>query len=222
MPQTMSTQLEWIAEKAKTSPDFKFRSLAHHIGVNYLEEAYHKLKKGKAPGIDGRTVREYGMNLRDNLAALHERLKTNRYRATPVKRVMIPKGKKGQRPLGLPIIEDKLIQMAVKMMLEPIYEQDFLDCSYGFRPGRNCHQAVSAVRENCMSGMRWVIDADISKCFDSLDHTMLQELLQRRVMDGSIKRLVGKWLNAGIMDGNSLIFPQAGTPQGGVLTPRTQ
>ena len=205
---------------AKKDKGFQFMSLARHIDVDWLRESYKKQKNGKAPGVDGRTKADYAINLEENLKVLHTRLKEGRYRAPAVKRVMIPKENGEKRPLGLPTLEDKIVQGAVKVMLEAIYEQDFYDCSYGFRPKKNCHQAINAIREQSL-GMRvkWIIDADISKCFDSFNHNHLQDMLSIRVKDGSIKRLIGKWLNAGVMDGNDIIYPKSGTPQGGVISP---
>lgn len=219
MTEKISTQLQWTAEIAKRDKAFQFMSLARYIDVDWLRESYRRLKDGKAPGVDNVTKDVYGKNLNHNLEELHERLKEGRYRAPSVRRVMIPK-EGGERPLGLPTLEDKIVQGAVRMMLESIYEQDFYDCSYGFRPKRNCHQAINAIREQCSKkGIRWIIDADISKCFDSFSHKHLQEMLSIRVKDGSIKRLIGKWLNAGILTENNLSYPDAGTPQGGVISP---
>jgi len=220
MTSKISTQLQWTAEMAKKDKGFQFMSLARHMDVDWLRESYKKLSSGKAPGVDGVTKAEYATNLEGNLEMLHTRLKEGRYRAPLVKRVMIPKENGEKRPLGLPTLEDKIVQGAVKVMLEAIYEQDFYDCSYGFRPKKNCHQAISAIREQSRNlGVKWIIDADISKCFDSFNHKHLQEMLSIRVKDGSIKRLIGKWLNAGVMDGNDIIYPETGTPQGGVISP---
>lgn len=219
MKETVSTALRWAEKLAKEAPELKFRSLACKIGVDFLEESFHRAKD-KSPGIDGVRKAVYEVNLKENLATLHEKLKEQRYRAPAVRRVMIPKDEHSQRALGLPTFEDKVAQGAVKMLLEAIYEQDFYDCSYGFRPKRNCHQALDALRgEIAKGGMRHLIDADIKRCFDSFDHKHLRELIGKRVLDGSIKRLVGKWLNAGVMDGNEIIFPERGTPQGGVISP---
>lgn len=220
MEQTVLTQLQWAAEMARGAKDYLFRSLAHNIGVDFLREAFKQIKPGKAPGIDGVTKKQYETQLEENLATLHTRLKEQRYRAPAVRRAWIPKIDGSRRPLGIPTLEDKIAQGAVKMYLEAIYEQDFYDCSYGFRPGRSCHQALSKLRTHIsQGGMRYLIDADIKQCFESFDHQQLQDLLKRRVIDGSIKRLVGKWLNAGVMDGNEVIFPEHGTPQGGVISP---
>ena len=214
-----STTLQWAAELARRDRGVKFRSLACKIGVEFLREAYGRLAD-KAPGIDGAMKAEYSAKLEENLAALHRRLKEQKYQAPPVRRVLIPKDEHSTRALGLPTLEDKIVQGAVKLLLEAIYEQDFYDCSYGFRPQRSCHDAIKEVRTGiAKKGLRYVIDADNSKCFDSFDKQHLREFIGRRVVDGSMIRLIGKWLNAGVMDGSEVIYPERGTPQGGVISP---
>ena len=158
----------------------------------------------------------------DNLGRLLDRAKSGTYRAPPVRRVHIPKGgsRTETRPIGIPTLEDKVLQRAVAMLLEPIYEQDFLDCSYGFRPGRSAHQALESFRNqtmDCRGG--WVLEVDIRKFFDNLDHGHLRKFLQLRVRDGVLLRLIGKWLNAGVMEDGSVSYPDAGSPQGGVVSP---
>lgn len=219
MSGTILPYIQWHAERAKESKEWKISTIAHLITVELLEVAYKEVSHEGATGVDGVTWKEYGGNLRENLTELHKRLKEWKYRAPAVKRVWIPK-EGGMRPIGIPTLEDKVVQKAVYMLLEPIYEVDFKDCSYGFRPGRRAHQAITKIREGCrLSNVRWIIDADIRKCFDTIDHAKLQEVIQRRIQDGSIRRLIGKWLNAGIMDGLELSYPESGTPQGGVLSP---
>ena len=198
-----------------------FTTLAHHITPDLLREAFRLTNKNKAPGIDGQTARDYEERLEANLASLLERVKSGRYRAPAVRRVHIPKGDgKSQRPIGIPTIEDKVLQRAVAMVLGAIYEQDFLDCSYGFRPGRSAHAALSTLREGLMSmGGGWVLEVDIKDFFGTLNHADLRETLNLRVRDGALLRLIGKWLKAGVLEDGNLSFPSKGTPQGGVVSP---
>ena len=168
-------------------------TLHHVLDLEWMKEAYRLTRKDGAPGIDGVTAAEYAQNLEANLSDLLERIKSGRYQAPPVRRVYIPKGDGAGslRPLGLPTFEDKVAQRAILMVLEAIYEQDFLSCSYGFRPGRSAHQALQALRTGFMShGLRWVIDLDIH----------LRSLLDRRVTDGVIRRMIDKWLKAGVLE----------------------
>lgn len=219
MSQTVSPILQRIAEEARESKTWQYHSLAHHITVEHLHAAYKQVRKDAAVGIDGQTAADYEVHLEANLKNLHERMKSQRYRAPAVRRVWIPKDG-GERPLGLPTFEDKIAQRAVVMLLEPIYEEDFYDFSYGFRKGHNCHQALSAIREQCQrGGIRWIIDADIKNCFGSLNHSMLREFIKRRVIDGSMVRLIGKWLKAGVLEEGQLEYPRSGAPQGGVVSP---
>ena len=172
--------------------------------------------------MDGQTAAEYAAHLAENLQALENRAKSGTYRAPPVKRVYIPKGPNSseKRPIGIPTFEDKVLQRAVVMVLELIYEQDFLDCSYGFRPGRSAHQALHALWQQLMQmGGGWVLDVDIRKFFDTLDHAHLRALIQRRVRDGVLLRLIDKWLSAGVLDGGVRSYPETGSPQGGVISP---
>ena len=218
---TVSPKLERIAKLAKQSPEMAFTSLAHHIDIDWLREAYRRTRKNGAAGVDGQTADEYAANLEGNLQSLLDRAKSGTYGAPPVRRVHIPKGDGSQtRPIGIPTFEDKLLQRAVAMALEAVYEQDFLDCSYGFRPGRSAHQALEVLQHEavCMAG-GWVLEVDISNFFGTLDHAHLREILRRRVRDGVLLRLIGKWLNAGVMEAGELSFPEAGSPQGGVVSP---
>jgi RNA-directed DNA polymerase len=216
----MSTGQQRIAELAKQSPQMGFTSLAHHIDLAWLDQAYLRTRKDGAVGVDGQTAADYERDLLGNLRSLLERAKSGTYRAPPVRRVYIPKGTgKETRPLGIPTFEDKVLQRTVVMVLEPLYEQDFLDCSYGFRPGRSAHQALEAVWQQTMAlGGGWIVEVDIRKFYDTLDHAHLRELLQLRVRDGVLLRLIGKWLHAGVLEEGNITLPEAGTPQGGVIT----
>jgi len=218
---TVSPKLERIAKLAKQAPEMAFTSLSHHIDIDWLREAYRRTRKDGAVGVDGQSASEYAANLEGNLQSLLDRAKSDTYRAPPVRRVHIPKGDGSQtRPIGIPTFEDKVLQRAVAMALEAVYEQDFMNCSYGFRPGRSAHQALSALREEAMRmGGGWILEVDIRKFFDTLDHVRLREMLRRRVRDGVLLRLIGKWLNAGVLEAGELSHPEGGTPQGGVISP---
>jgi len=218
-PASVSTKLQRIAELARQMPDRALTSLAYRIDVDWLKEAYIRTRKDGAEGIDGQTAEQYAANLDVNLAALLTRVKTASYRAPPVRRVHIPKDG-GTRPIGIPTFEDKVLQRAFAMVLEPVYEQEFLDCSYGFRPGRSAHQALSTFYDQ-MTAMRggWVLELDIKSFFDTLDHGQLRQIIERRVRDGLVLRHVGKWLHAGVFEEGKLRHPEMGTPQGGVISP---
>jgi group II intron reverse transcriptase/maturase len=220
-PDPVSTKQQRIAELAKRSPQLGFTSLNHHLDLLWLGEAYNRTRKDGASGVDGQTADDYVLSLRDNLESLLDRAKSGTYWAPPVRRVHIPKGTGTEtRPIGIPTLEDKVLQRAVVMALEPIYEQDFRDCSYGFRPGRSAHQALAALWQQAMDlGGCWLVEVDIRKFFDTLDHAHLRGLLRQRVRDGVLLRLIDKWLNAGVLEGVELTYPEAGTPQGGVISP---
>jgi group II intron reverse transcriptase/maturase len=196
-------------------------SLNQHIDLEWMHEAYRRTRKDGAPGVDGQTAKEYAVDLDANLRRLLDRAKSGTYRAPPVRRVHIPKGEgKETRPIGIPTFEDKVLQRAVAMVLEAVYEQDFLDCSYGFRTGRSPHQALAALRDPLMKMHGgFVIELDIRKFFDTVDRNRLREILRRRVGDGVLLRLIGKWLHAGVLEEGKLFYPDAGTPQGGVISP---
>jgi group II intron reverse transcriptase/maturase len=218
--QTVSTKLERIARLAQAHPGMVLNTLAHHIDLDWMREAYRRTRKDGAVGVDGQTAAEYEANLEGNLRSLLDRAKSGTYKAPPVRRVYIPKSDGTKRPLGIPTLEDKILQRAVAMVLEAVYEQEFLACSYGFRPKRSAHGALEDLR-NQMMDMHggWVVELDIRKYFDTIDHHQLRDVLNRRVRDGVLLRLIGKWLNAGVMEDGALSFPKAGTPQGGVISP---
>jgi RNA-directed DNA polymerase len=213
---------QWrIAEIAKQNPDKSLNSIHHHLDLDWLRVAYERLQKDKAPGYDGETVQEYGKDLDSRLTDLLARAKRGSYYAPPVKRVHIPKGNgKETRPIGIPTTEDKVLQRAVAMLLEPIYEEEFLDFSYGFRPGRSAHQALDRIWKQVMNEpIQWIVEVDIRKFFDTLDHSRLGEVLRQRVTDGVITKLIDKWLKAGVLEQKQLSYPERGTPQGGIISP---
>jgi len=218
----VSTKRQRIAELARNAPDMAFTNLAHHIDIGWLLIAYYDTRRDGATGVDGQTAADYEANLLANLRSLLDRAKSGTYVAPPVRRVHIPKaGSPGEtRPLGIPTFEDKVLQRAVLMVLEPVFETDFLDVSHGFRPGRGAHGALDSLwRQSMDMQCRWVVDVDLRKFFDTIDHGRLREFLGRRVRDGVIRRLIDKWLNAGVLDAGVLARPDAGTPQGGVISP---
>ena len=217
---TTSTKQQWIAEQAREHPERVFTSLHHLIDGEWIREAYRRTRKDGATGIDGVTAADYEKDLEANLESLLDRIKSGSYRAPPVRRHYIPKADGTRRPLGIPTFEDKVAQRAILMMLEPIYEADFLPCSYGFRPGRSAHDALKALRTGFMEqGCRWVVDADIAKYYDSIDHGHLRSFLDLRIKDGVVRRMIDKWLKAGVLEGESFRRTETGTPQGGVISP---
>jgi group II intron reverse transcriptase/maturase len=220
-PGNISTKLLRIAALAREDPQRILTTLAHHIDAEWLREAYRLVRKDGAVGIDGQTARGYEAELEQNLASLLERLRSGSYRAPAVRRVYIPKpGGSKTRPIGIPTLEDKVLQKAVAMALEAVYEQDFLDCSYGFRPGRSAHDALARVWDG-LTEMRggWVLEVDIRSYFDTLDHGCLRQILDQRVRDGVLRRAIDKWLKAGVLEDGRVWHPEAGTPQGGVISP---
>ena len=215
------TKLRRVAELARKMPGKALTSLSHHMDVEFLREAYRRTRRDGATGADGQTWDEYGEHLEENLRGLLDRAKSGTYRAPPVRRVRIPKGDgKETRPIGIPTIEDKVLQRGVAMLLEAVYEEDFKDFSYGFRPHRSAHGALEAVWKNVMDmGGCWLVEVDLRRFFDTLGHGQLLEIMSQRVRDGVLLRLIGKWLNAGVLEGEELSYPEAGTPQGGVISP---
>jgi len=216
----MSPGLLKVVERARREPEGRFHSLAHRIDGPALARAYRRMRKDAAVGVDGITKEQYGQELKDNLQDLHERLKSKRYRHQPIRRVHIPKGKEKTRPIGVSAFEDKLVQDVVREVLEAIYEQDFLDCSHGFRPKRRAHDALRTLDRIVHRGeVSWILEADITSFFDSLDRAELKKMLEIRVADGSLLRLIGKCLHVGVLDGAEFSDPKTGTAQGSVLSP---
>jgi group II intron reverse transcriptase/maturase len=218
----MKEKLNLIAEKARRDKRLKFTSLIHHINEENLAECYQVLKRDKACGIDGITVEDYGLKLKENISDLTCRLKTKRYRPQPVKRIYIPKPGKAdeKRGLGLPTVEDKLVQLMVKKLLEAIYEADFLDNSYGFRPNRNCLQAINRLDKEVMTKpINFIVEVDIRKFFDTLSHFWMQRCLEERVADPNLLWLVRQILKAGISEDGQYHASEQGAMQGGNLSP---
>jgi len=218
-PNHISTQRIRIAQLAKKNPNRVFTALHHYIDLQWMYEAYILTRKDGAVGIDEVTAKEYKVNLNENLQNLLERFKSKRYRAPLIKRVHIPKGNK-TGPIGITTFEDKILQRAVAMVLEQIYEQDFHDFSYGFRPGRSQHMALKAVRDGLWKkDGYWVLSVDVKGYFDNINHKHLRGFLDQRVRDGVIRRMIDKWLKAGITEQGQVTYSDVGTPQGGVVSP---
>jgi group II intron reverse transcriptase/maturase len=213
--------LERVRQAAEKDRKLRFTALLHHIyNVEMLGIAYFALKKEAAPGVDGETWRHYGEELEANLQDLSERLKRGAYRAKPVRRVYIPKADGRQRPLGVPALEDKIVQRAAVEVLNAIYETDFLGFSYGFRPKRSPHHALDALYAGLLTRkVNWVLDLDICGFFDAIDHGWLVKFIEHRIADRRVVRLIQKWLNAGVLENGKRIQMQEGTPQGGSASP---
>jgi RNA-directed DNA polymerase len=219
--ENVCTKQRRIAEVARQRPQERLTALNHYLDVEWLREAFQRVRGDSAPGVDGQRVSDYGQHLEENLPELLHRAKSGRYIAPPVKRVHLPKeGTSETRPIGMPTTEDKVLQRAVTMLLEPIYEEAFYDFSYGFRPGRSPHQGLEAFWQQATGlGIRWVLEVDIRKYFDSVNRTNLLKLVGQRIGDGVVLRLLSKWLHAGVMEEGQVHYPEAGTPQGGVISP---
>jgi len=213
--------LERVRQAARRNSKQRFTALLHHVcDIERLRAAYFALKRNAAPGVDGETWRHYGQTLEDNLRGLSERLKRGAYRAKPVRRAYIPKADGRQRPLGVPALEDKIVQRAVVEVLNAIYETDFLGFSYGFRPGRSPHQALDALSVGITTKkVNWVLDADIRGFFDTLDHGWLVKFVEHRVADRRVVRLIQKWLSAGVLEDGRRTTSEVGTVQGGSVSP---
>jgi len=219
-PVSVSTKLQMVAERAKQAPEVQLRSLAHLIDEEMLHEAFKRIRRHAAAGIDGMTKDDYEQGLDTRIRTLHERMKSGKYRHQVIRRVHIPKAAGKTRPIGISTVEDKVVQNALTMVLTAVYEQEFLECSYGFRPGRGAHDALRTLdRAAYRGGCNWVIEADIRSFFDSIDRKMLMGMLRERICDESLLRLIGKCMHVGVLDGESYSEPDEGTVQGSTLSP---
>lgn len=216
----MTTKLTRIADKAKTEPGLRFTSLAHLLTSEFLLETWRQMNRKGASGVDGETTKEFEEKLDERIKDLCARLKMRRYRPPPVRRVEIPKGGGKTRPLGIPTVEDRLLQRAVARILSAIYEADFLECSFGFRPGRSAHDALRTLRSQIVAGkVRHVYEADIRGYFNNINHEWLRKMVAHRIADPVILSLVGKWLRAGVMVDGVVLRTHEGSPQGGPISP---
>jgi len=215
----MSTKLSSITQRARENPKYRFTRLVDLLTEDFLKECFWELKRDKASGVDGVTVKEYEVNLEENIRDVVVRMKDWKYRPQPVRRVYIPKPDGKKRPLGILTVEDKIVQMGIKKILEAIYEVDFMDVSYGFRPKKDCHQALNVLDKVIMTKpVNFVVDMDIEKFFDTVDHKWLMRCLEQRIKDPHFLRLIGCFLNMGVVEEGKLILIDKGTPQGAVLS----
>ncbi len=220
MEDITSAKLALISERAQREPKYQFTCLAHLLNIGFLKECYYSLGRDRASGVDGVSWTEYGKQLEENLNNLVARMKVKRYKPQPVKRVYIPKNEHEKRPLGLPALEDKIVQKGISRILEAIYEADFLDCSCGFRPNRNCHLAINAVDKTIMAKpINHIIEADIKGYFDNVSHEWMMKFLQVRIKDPSFLLLIRRFLKAGYFEAGQIVATEQGTPQGGNLSP---
>jgi len=212
-------ELSRLTELAKEDSGRKFFSIAHYLTPETLYEAFTSLRKDASAGVDGVTYREYEKQAVASIQELHERLKDGTYRAQPLRRIYIEKEDGRKRPISIPSLEDKIVQRATVELLNAIFEQDFLNCSYGFRPKRSAHQALEAIRVEANRGRTWVVDADIASFFDSIRSEVLRSALEERISDRRFVKLLMGWLRAGVWTGRTLLYPETGTAQGGVISP---
>jgi RNA-directed DNA polymerase len=216
----MSTQIDRLTELAKEDAERQFYSIAHMITFGALYAAFRGLRKKASAGVDGVTYQEYERDVAGNLRTLHERLKNGKYQAQPLRRVYIPKENGKQRPISIPALEDKIVQKAMVEILNAIYEQDFLHCSYGFRPGRGQHQALDEMgRVICTRPTGWILEIDVTAYFDSIVREQLMEMIEKRVRDGSVLRLIRKWIQVGVIEEGRLLLSETGTGQGQTISP---
>jgi len=216
----MSTKLDRLTELAKEEPKRQFFSIAHLITPEALYAAFRSLRKEASAGVDGVTHQEYQQDAERKIQELHQRLKDGKYQAQPLRRVYIPKENGKQRPISIPALEDKIVQKAMVEVLNTIYEQDFLECSYGFRPGRGQHQALDEVkRVICTRSTGWILELDITAYFDSIVREQLMEMIEKRVSDSSVLRLIRKWIQVGVIDQGQFLVSDKGTGQGQTISP---
>jgi len=216
----MSTKEEQIAERARKFKGEAITNLQQFIDESWMKSSYRSLNKNSSPGVDGKYWHNYSLESRFRIPELLSEFKSGKYKAPPIRRVHIPKGKNGTRPLGIPTIEDKILQESVRRVLTPIYEEEFKEISFGFRRNYSAHGAIDYMfHQVSFKGMHYIIDADIQNYFGSIDHGIMREFLDRRVKDGVIRRMIDKWLKAGVLEGKQLSYPESGTPQGGIISP---
>ena len=216
----VSQGLQGVRERARKNKQERFTALLHHVTPALLRESFYALKRKAAPGVDGVTWQEYDTGLEDRLKDLHGRVHRGAYRAQPSKRRWIPKGNGKQRPLGIAALEDKIVQQAVVTVLNEIYEEDFRGFSYGFRPGRGHHMALDALYVAIKrKRVNWILDLDLKSFFDNISHEKLVQLIEKRIADPRVLRLIQKWLKAGVMEEGVWSETEAGTPQGAVISP---
>jgi len=219
-PEKVLTKQKRIAELANRYKGKPLTSLNHYLDEEWLRYAYELTRKDGAVGVDGQTAAEYASNLEANLKSLLDRIKSGQYKALPARRTYVPKADGSKRPLGIPSFEEKVAQRAIVLLLEPIYEQDFKDCSFGFRPGKSPHQALEQLRTDIMErGSRWVIDVDLRRFFDTIDKGKLRSLIAKRVGDGVVRKMIDKWLKAGVLENGQITRSSLGTAQGSVCSP---
>jgi RNA-directed DNA polymerase len=216
----VSPNLQRVKQAARQDGRTRFTALLHHVDVAALRRSFHRLRRSASAGVDGETVASYEPELEQNLEALHVRVHTGSYRPQPIRRVYIPKADGGRRPLGIPTLEDKIVQGAVAEVLNAIYEEDFLDCSFGFRPGRSPHDGLEALFDGLMGQpVNYVLDADIRSFFGSVDHELMLRALAVRIADTRVLRLIRQWLRVGILEGEECAASDVGTPQGAPISP---
>ena len=219
----VSQGLHGVRERARKNKQERFTALLHHVTPEQLRESFYALKRKAAAGVDGVTWQEYATGLEDRLEDLHGRVHRGGYQAQPSKRQWIPKANGKQRPLGIAALEDKIVQQAVVTVLNAIYEEDFRGFSYGFRPGRSQHMGLDALYVAIKrKRVNWILDLDLKSFFDNISHEKLIQLIEKRIADPRVLRLIQKWLKAGVIEDGAWSETEAGTPQGAVMTPRTQ
>ncbi len=217
---TGETSLIKIKLLAQSDPELVFTSVVHRIDFDLLKQSFRKIRKSESAGVDKVTAKEYAEDLDQNLYNLYERLRRGQYVASPVKRIWIDKEGGKKRPIGIPVLEDKIVQKAAATILNVIFDSNFYDFSHAFREGRSQHRAISDLREQCLKqNIGWIVSADITGLFDNINHKLLKDMVRQRVNDGGMIRLIGKWLNAGVAEDGNLMYPETGTPQGGVISP---
>lgn len=216
----MSTKELQIAERSRKHKQEGLTNLHQFIDEEMLEESYRSLNKTSSPGVDGKDWHNYGVESENRIPELLVEFKSGKYKAPPIRRAYIPKGKTGKRAIGIPTIEDKILQNSVRRVLTPIYEEEFKDFSYGYRSGYSAHQAIEHMfKEVSFKGMHYIIDADIKNYFGSINHSILREFLDHRVKDGVIRKAIDKWLKAGVLEDEQIIYSREGTSQGGLISP---